>query len=189
MLTDNKEISTPSYWDRVYSGQNNGAKVDASDTKRTITFDRFDIVVAHAEGKHILDIGSGHGHICKRIAKKLPQSEVIASDQAPEARKVANYEPYMIFSGYEIPFPVKYFDLVICSQAMEYIEDQEQFLTEVKRVSKKFICTVPKGEMKSWSQLRIYTPENLIEFLIRHGSIEIFEDHDSLMLAKIKFND
>lgn len=189
MLTNDKKITKPEYWDAVYSGKNNDAKVDASNTKRPANaFDRFDIVVKHAEGPRVLDIGSGHAHACKRIKALHKGWEVIASDQASEASKVANFQPYMIFSGYAIPFPDKYFDTVITSQALEYFEDPDRYLNEVARVSKTFLCTVPDGNMDKWSQLRIYTAESLKQWLALYGEIEVFEQYPSLLLAKIRFH-
>lgn len=187
MLTDNKEISKSSYWDKIYRGDNDNAPVDASNTKRTSTFDRFQIVVNHAEGKNILDIGSGHAHICKRIKAKFPDAIVMASDQATEAKKVANYEPYLIIDGYDIPFKDKYLDLVIATQCLEYFEFPQKLMAEVKRVSKCFLCTLPTGEMKLWSQLKIWTEESAKEFFEMFGTIEVFESYEGLMLLKVRF--
>lgn len=189
MLTDDKKITTPDYWNDVYAGKNNNAKVDASNTVRPPQpFDRFDIVVKHAEGPKILDIGSGHAHICKRIKALHKDWEVLASDQSVEAKKVAGYSPYYLINGYAIPFPDKYFNTVITSQALEYFEDPDRYLNEVARVSRKFLCTVPDGVMSSWSQLRVYTPENLQQWLSLYGNLEVFEQHPSLLLAKIRFH-
>jgi ubiquinone/menaquinone biosynthesis C-methylase UbiE len=187
MLTTDKIITTSDYWDKIYSGNNNNAKVDASNTKRVSTFDRFNIVVAHAEGPSILGVGSGHAHIEKRIKALHKDWHVVASDQSEEAMKVANYEPYIITSAYHLPCAEKEFDTIIATQMLEYLEFPDKFLTEAKRAAKNFLCTVPKGEMKSWSQLRIYDSNNLIEFLSQYGNIETFEVHESLLLAKIKF--
>lgn len=189
MLTNDKQITQPEYWNKIYTGNNDNAKVDASNTKRpAATFDRFQWVADYAEGPRVLGVGSGHAHVEKRIKAAHKDWEVIASDQAAEAVKVANYQLYMIFSGYDIPFPDKYFDTLIITQAMEYIEDQDRFLTEAKRVAKYFLCTVPEGEMQKWSQLRIYTMDSLIGLLSQYGTIIHTEAQQGLILAKIKFH-
>lgn len=188
MLTDDKTITTPEYWDRVYNGKNNDAKVDASNTKRPAnTFDRFDIVVKHAEGPAVLDIASGHAHICKRIKALHPSWFVQASDQSAEAKKVANFEPYAIIDAYNIPFPDKFFQTIIITQALEYLDDPNRFMVEARRVAKKLLLTVPDGEMSSWSQLRIYRPKTLLDFLYQYGTVELLEMHPSLILAKLRF--
>jgi ubiquinone/menaquinone biosynthesis C-methylase UbiE len=188
MLTEDKTITQPDYWNKIYSGNNNDAKVDASNTKRVSTFDRFDIVVRHVNPGRTLDIGSGHAHICKRLHAKYPNETIIASDQSVEAKNISGYSPYLICSAYDVPIGTsKYFTTVICTQALEYMDDQHKFLTEAKRLAKYFICTVPDGEMDKWSQLRIYTEDNLKELLEQYGKIEVFEKHPGLLLAKIKF--
>lgn len=189
MLTTDKTITTPAFWDSVYNGERNGAKVDASDTKRTSTFDRFQIVVNHAEGNKILGVGSGHAHTEKRIKAKFPDALVIASDQSHEARHVANYSPYIICDAYDIPFLDKELDLVIATQCLEYMEFQDKFLKEAQRVSKKFICTIPLGSMKSWSQLFIYNEDDFCKWLENYGVIEVKENYGEILLVKINFNE
>ena len=188
MLTNNKEITTPTYWNKVYAGENNNAAVDASNTVRPPnTFDRFEWVAQYAEGPKVLDIGSGHAHICKRIRSKYWEWEIIASDQTIAAMRVAKYQPYQIFSAYEIPFQDKYFQTIIATQCLEYMEFQEKFLDEAKRVANKLLITVPINEMEKWSQLRIYTEENVRELLRPYGTIEEFKRHDDLLMVKLKF--
>lgn len=190
MLTNNLEITRPEYWEKIYSGKNDNAKVDASNTVRPKNpFDRFAWVAQHAEGPNVLGVASGHAHIEKRIMSAYPNWIVIASDQTAAARKAALFEPYMIFSAYQIPFPGKKFQTIICTQAMEYMDDQVRFLNEAKRVANKLLITVPIGEMAKWSQLRIYTEENVKELLAPYGTIEVFERHDDLLLVKLKFYD
>lgn len=190
MLTNDTMITQPDYWNKIYTGKNDNAKVDASNTKRPAsTFDRFAWAAGFVEGPAVLGVGSGHAHVEKRIKAAHKDWEVIASDQAAAALDVSNFQPYFIFSGYKIPFPDKYFDTLIITQAMEYIEEQDKFLLEAKRVAKYFVCTVPLGEMQKWSQLRIYTPDSLIELLFKYGTILKLEIKEGLLLAKMEFND
>ena len=190
MLTNDKSITTPEYWDKVYTGNNENAKVDASNTKRPAnSFDRFGWVAAYAEGPQILGIASGHAHIEKRISAMHPEWSVTASDQAPAGRAVAKYSMYMLFNAYNIPFSDKAIDTIICCQAMEYMDNQDRFLKEAQRVARKLLITVPIGEMAKWSQLRIYTEENVRVLLAPYGTIEVFERQNDLLLVKLKFND
>lgn len=190
MLTEDKTICRPEYWNRVYNGLNNDAKVDASNTVRPPNpFDRFEWVAQYAEGPRVLGVGSGHAHVEKRIKGKHGMWEVIASDQTIAAMRVAKFSPYKIFSAYNIPFPDKYFQTIIATQCLEYMEFQELFLNEAKRVANKLLLTVPIGNMEKWSQLRIYSQENVRELLRPYGTIEEFKPHDDLLLVKLKFND
>lgn len=189
MLTDNKEITKPEYWNKVYAGENNNAKVDASNFTRPVnTFDRFAWVAQQAEGPNVLGIGSGHAHVEKRIKAKWPKWNVVASDQTIAAMRVAKFQPYEIINGYSIPFPDKSFQTLIVTQALEYFEFQDKFLLEVKRVANKFLCSIPIGNMEKWSQLIVYEEKTFLEWLTKYGEIEFSQRHDDLLMVKLKFN-
>lgn len=192
MITEDKTITQPDYWNRIYEGKNDNAKVDASNTVRPPNpFDRFGWVAQHAEGPNVLDVGSGHAHICKRIKAANPEWAVYASDQAESAKAVAKYKPYFTVSAYELDhvWGDKMFSTVICTQALEYIEDQHKFFRIAQRIGERLLITVPIGEMAKWSQLREYTEESVRAMLQPYGTIEVFERHDDLLLVKLKFND
>ncbi len=188
MITKDLTIGTPQYWDDFYSGKRNDAKVDNSDRKRPAAiFDRLGEVIKHIEGKKILDVAAGNAQLCKRIMANCDRREVVASDHSLVACKASGYTPYIVCDACSTPFENKYFDLVICCQAMEYMPDNEAFLEEARRIGKKFLCTVPLGEMSSWSQLRIYDRDNFHFFLSRYGEITFFQVFDHMMLAKVTF--
>lgn len=189
MLTSDKEITKPEYWNKIFSGKNNNAPVDASNTVRTKTFDRFQWVVDIVDKGSVIGIASGHAHIEKRLAHKWPEEFIMATDQAAEAKAISGYKLYMLISGYDLRFHNKSFNTAIITQALEYFEHQDKVLEECKRVANKFICTVPIGEMQKWSQLFIYTEESFRTFIEKYGTVEHWERHDDLLLVKIKFHD
>ncbi len=188
MLTDNKEITTPEYWAKIYEGKNDNAKVDASNTKRPAnSFDRFTWLADQVEGPKVLDIGSGHARTVKIMKAKHPDWQVFASDQTEAAMKAANYKPYQIFSAYEIPYPDKSITTVTASQCIEYMEFPDKFLKEAQRVAKYFVCTVPIGVMDKWSQLREYSDKSFLEWLYKFGTVTHFDSKPGIMLGKIRF--
>lgn len=187
MLTDNKEITKPDYWDSLYTGKRNNAKVDSSNGKRATTFDRFTPVVELVEGEKVLEVAAGHARISFMVKVKYPEWEVIAGDQSTEALKVSPFRPYSTFSVYQIPFADKYFDTVICTQAFEYFDDLDKAIIEFKRVSKYGVFSFPNGEMGSWSQLYIFTPEYVQRLVLPYGTIEKMTTYEHLIVIKIKF--
>lgn len=190
MLTTDKQITTPDYWNKIYEGKNDNAKVDASNTIRPANpFDRFSWVASQAEGPNVLEVAAGHAHISKRIKAANPDWRVYASDQAEAAKKVARYEPYYIFNAYNIPFENKHFNTIIIAQALEYIEDLPRFLNEAKRVAEYMVCSAPNGIMIKWSQLYEFTPDSLVELFSNYGEVLHEEIKDDLLLYKLKFND
>lgn len=190
MITQDKKIGTAEYWDDFYTGKNT-SKQDNSNTKRPENaFDRFSAVVNQVEGQFILDVGSGHARIPKMIKAKFPSIYILATDQSPEAKNISNYEPYLTCSGYQLPLQDNCkWDMIIITQALEYIEDQDKFMLEAKRVSRKVLITCPNGLMRDWSQFREYSEENLKEFIDKYADIEVFENWGAILMVKAKFRD
>lgn len=187
MLTDDKSITTAEYWNGLYTGKRNNAKVDSSNGVRTSSFDRFTIVADLVEGPKVLEVAAGHARISSMVKAKHKDWRVWACDQSEAARKVSNFEPYLILSVYDLHFIDKAFDTLICAQASEYFEDLDKAFTEFKRVSKKGVFTFPNGEMGQWSQLYVFTPESVKVLLSKYGELSHFEVFDHLILAKVEF--
>jgi ubiquinone/menaquinone biosynthesis C-methylase UbiE len=189
MLTNDPKISTPEYWKQIFEGKHLTGNVDRSDTKRAPNaFDRFQWLADQVEGPTVLDIASGHAVTCKRIKAKHPDWDVLATDQTEAAKKAANYAPYFIVNAYDLSKVVVTgaVTTVTISQALEYLERPDDFMKEVRRIAKYFVCTVPEGEMKVWSQLRIYEEESFKDWLREYGNIIHFDKVPGLMLAKIE---
>lgn len=188
MLTEDKSITTPEYWAKVYTGRNENAKVDASNTKRPAnTFDRFKWLADIVDGPSVLDVASGHATTMKRLRAMHPEWDIICTDQTPAAREASGFKPYYICDAYALVNLInKAVTTVTISQALEYLEHPDEFMKGVKHIADYFVCTVPEGEMQKWSQLRIYTEESLKEWLSTHGDIVHFDKVPGLMLAKIK---
>ena len=187
MLTNDKKITTADYWNEVYSGKRNDTKTDASNFKRPANaFDRFQWVADLVEGPNVLGVASGHARIERLVISAHPDWLVVASDQAIEAKKVANYEPYIFADAYDLPGR---WDTIICTQALEYMDDIPRFLKGAQKVARKLIVSAPLGEMKLWSQLYVFTPKGLKSILMPFGEIEIEDVKEDIMLFKLKFND
>lgn len=188
-LTTDKTISTAEYWNKIYSGNNNDAKVDASNTKRTSTFDRFQIVADLVQGPNVLEACAGHARIAERVKAAHPDWNVGAFDQSHEAKNISKFRPYYVHSIYQQMYLDKAFDTVIVTQSFEYLEDVPKAMDEIARVSSYLVGTVPNGEMKAWSQLYIFTPDDVRMWLEKYGEIYVFRVYESLILFKIKFHD
>lgn len=189
MLTDNKEITKPEYWDSLYTGKRNDAKVDSSNGKRTSTFDRFTIVAELVEGPEVIEVAAGHARISSVVRAMHPDWRVVAYDQSEEAKKASGFKPYFISTVYELLLSDKFVNTLICTQAFEYFDDLHKALTEFKRVAKIGVFTFPKGEMSNWSQLYIFTTESVMELVAKYGVITHFQEYDHLILVKIAFDE
>ena len=161
----------------------------------TVDFNRLSI----KPGFKILDIGCGSGrHTC--AASRLEQVVAIGSDinfdDLVEARNRLTYEEKLGEQGGGVwgtivadinclPFKPDSFDLVICSEVMEHISDQDMAVREITRVlkpDKDLVVSVPRylPERICWAlseeyhkasdgHIRIYKKRQLTRLLEKAG--------------------
>jgi len=94
----------------------------------------------------ILDVGCGNGPLVNLIYKKFKR--VVGLDFSQEALKHVKSEKVLADIS-NIPFENKSFDLVVCSETLEHLaqEDYLKAIEEIKRICKKYIIlTVPNDE-------------------------------------------
>jgi len=91
--------------------------------------------------KKILDIGCGDGVLSYMLAKeKAIVSGVDTSDIAIAYAKEKTKKMQIDFrqaSAYELPFDDSEFDAIVSSDVIEHLQDVNQYLKEIKRVTKK----------------------------------------------------
>ena len=89
------------------------------------------------EGKRVLDFGSGVGLTANHLAKK---NEVVAVEPSEEMLKyrVCENEYEQLSGSVESlrTMPARSFDVIICHNVLEYIEDREAIFAEFERLLK-----------------------------------------------------
>ena len=150
-------------------------------------------------GSRILDIGCGNGrHVCE--AYRLRDASVAGADldfkNVLEARERLRFHDQLGEHGGgtwhlnvadigHLPYNSRVFDLVICSEVMEHIQDEHAAISELKRVLKpgQFLAlSVPRNlpERVCWllsdeyhqvnqGHVRIYTKEAMIHLFESNG--------------------
>lgn len=106
----------------------------------------------------ILDVGCGEGFTLNRlkehgIGKKLEGLEY-SKDAILLGKKT--YPDIKITQGsiYELPYKANSFDLVLCTEVLEHLEEPEKALQELVRVSKKYlVISVPNEPFFMLAQL------------------------------------
>lgn len=101
------------------------------------------------EPESVFDGGCGEGFILNTLNKARPARSCFAIDIDPvEVRDASENLPFCSVrqgSLYEIPYNDNSFDLVICSEVLEHLEDPGKSLKELHRVSKKYaLLSVPR---------------------------------------------
>jgi SAM-dependent methyltransferase len=90
-----------------------------------------DLIVGWAEGKNVLDVATGGGHVARRLSEA--GFDVTTLDPAPGmgATVVAPAE--------DIPFAADSFDVVACRVAAHHFEDITKAVGEMARVSRGLV--------------------------------------------------
>jgi SAM-dependent methyltransferase len=87
-----------------------------------------DLLVEWAAGSRTaLDVGSGGGHVARRLREA--GLEVVSCDPAPAM------EPDVVCSAEELPFADRSFDVVACRVAAHHFEDVGRAVAEMARVA------------------------------------------------------
>jgi ubiquinone/menaquinone biosynthesis C-methylase UbiE len=90
-----------------------------------------DLFVEWAEGRQVLDVATGGGHVAKRLREA--GHEVVTCDSAPGMR------PDVICSAEDIPFADGVFDVVACRVAAHHFDDVAKAIQEMARVSRGLV--------------------------------------------------
>ena len=113
---------------------------------------RFQKRLAELFGKtkanNVLDVGCGEGFTIQYLYDHYPQIDFQGIDLSQKTIAIAKennpYAKFSVGSITEIPYPDSSFDLVICSEVLEHLENPEKALIELIRVSRRYLLlTVP----------------------------------------------
>ena len=138
----------------------------------------------------VLDAGCGEGFTLAKLKKasigqKLEGIEYM--DEAIEIGKKINPE-IVIKKGdiYKLPYKDNSFDLVLCTEVLEHLDDPGKAINELKRVAKKYVVlTVPNEPL--FTIQRILRGKNILGLgahpeHIQHWSSQKFKDFVSRQL-------
>lgn len=97
-------------------------------------------VRAAPRGKTVLEVGCGEGKLATHLIRHAPTpARYLATDVSLEAVR-AELEPPIetaVASIYELPFADASFDVVVCCEVLEHLEDPRRGLAEVARVARE----------------------------------------------------
>ncbi|MGH1362573.1 MAG: class I SAM-dependent methyltransferase [Calditrichia bacterium] len=152
----------------------------------------------------VMECGAGEGSILKFLDasgafEKLYATEISDSgiDQI-KSRNLDRLQEVRKFSGYDIPYGDKEFDMVYCSHVIEHVEHPRILLREIKRVSEYQVFEIPLdysltvdkqvNTFLSFGHINIFTPA-LFKFLLKSEGYNILaEQHSNTATEAIRFN-
>jgi len=144
--------------------------------------------------KSILDVGAGEGFTLQKLKDNKIGEKLEGIEYMDEAIKLGkHYHPDITIKKgdiYKLPYKDNSFDVVICSEVMEHLEDPEKALKELKRVTKKYLLLSVPNEPFFTIQ-RIFRGKNVLKLgdhpeHIQHWSNKSFEKFVSGQLTIVK---
>lgn len=130
----------------------------------------------------VLDVGCGEGFTLHRLIKEKigKEFEGVEADEAAIKLGKKLYPRLEIKKGdiYKLPYKSNAFDLVVCTEVLEHLENPKKAYRELIRVSKKYILiSVPNEPFFTWQ--RIARLQNILHLgahpeHIQHWTIPAF---------------
>lgn len=118
-------------------------------------------MINELEFHSVLDVGGGEGYLAHHI-RDLFGAEVVTSDLSLEANRRA-WELYGLHGvgihAAQLPFKDGAFDLVVCSEVLEHVENAVDAILELDRVARKYVIITTQeacpSRLERWLKLRL----------------------------------
>lgn len=105
-------------------------------------------IISPLDVKNVLDAGCGEGFVLNLLYQYKIGRELEGVEFADEAINIGKkIHPYLNLkrgSIYALRSSDRYYDIVLCTEVLEHLEEPEKALKEIERVAKKYVLiTVP----------------------------------------------
>lgn len=148
--------------------------------------------------KKILDLGCGEGGMIRAILNKFSQKEIIGVDISPRRiellRKKFPKHKFLCEDVNKTSLKKNEFDLIICTQVIEHVENDKKLIDEIYRIlkirGKLYITSVIKNPWAIYKYRNnnkfVLDPTHEREYSSEQEFISLFRER--LKLIKIKKN-
>ena len=138
----------------------------------------------------VLEVGTGEGNILNRLnqIKRFTRLEGIdiSSEAIDTAKKLLPSLKFSLGSAYELSYKDEEFDMLVLLEVLEHLEDYEKALSEIKRVSKKYVLiSVPVEPL--WRMFNVARFSYLPSFGNTPGHIQHWDKKSFLSLIEKYF--
>lgn len=113
-------------------------------------------MLMEVEPESVLDAGCGEGFVVDYLARQNPDLKLTGVDLSEEAIAYAEAHfgeraRFRTGSVYKLPFSDNSFDVVLCSEVLEHLDDPGRAVQELKRVARRHVLiTVPREPYFQW---------------------------------------
>lgn len=139
----------------------------------------------------VIDLGCGEGHLLNFLSPHLQNKYCAAIDfdenEVKDAKNNLLNCDVTKASIYNVPYPDRSFDLVICTEVLEHLDSPDVAISEIKRLSKKYvILSVPREPL--WRSLNMLRLSYLNSFGNTPGHINHWSARSFKKIIKQNFN-
>jgi ubiquinone/menaquinone biosynthesis C-methylase UbiE len=96
-------------------------------------------VLAHPGGRTVLEVGCGEGKLATRLIRNAPTPARYLATDLSLGTLTPDLDPRIetaVASAYELPFESASFDIVVCCEVLEHLDDPARGLAEIARVAR-----------------------------------------------------
>lgn len=151
-------------------------------------------LVSPLDPKDVLDVGCGEGFTLKKFYELKIGNNLEGIDSLETAIKIGKkVHPFLKLqqgSAYKLPYKDDSFDLVICTEVLEHLDNPKKALEEIERVASKFVLlSVPNEPIfmasnflrgKNWSRwgndiehINHWSSSSFQQFIIHNSELRI----------------
>jgi ubiquinone/menaquinone biosynthesis C-methylase UbiE len=90
----------------------------------------------------VLEVGCGEGHLIEHLQSHVPQVKQFCACDLSLSRLGVKYPTAIEFktgSAYALPYDDRSFELVVCCEVLEHLEDPELAIRELYRVTSRYV--------------------------------------------------
>lgn len=104
--------------------------------------------------RNILDVGCASGWFLSEISKKYPKASYYGIDIYDKGigfakKKYPKFE-FRVADAHKIPYKNNFFDLIVCTEVLEHVDDPRAVLLEIKRVLRRGGMALIELDSGSW---------------------------------------
>ncbi|AUX47969.1 methyltransferase type 11 [Sorangium cellulosum] len=135
--------------------------------------------------RSVLEVGCGEGRLAHHLATHAPRAERFVATDVSLERAATDVDPLIQFreaSVYALPFEDREFDLIVCCEVLEHLEDPARALRELRRVAGRWvIVSTPREPL--WRALNMMRGRYLADLGNTPGHIQHFRRRDLVALV------